>query len=213
VLDYADTAFCLLFFIDFCLNLWRAEARGRYLLTWGWLDLLSSLPVLDAARWGRVARMTRIFRVLRAVRAAKLLGRVLIERRAQSGLLAAALVAILVMVASSVSVLPVETGESANIRTAEDAAWWSLTTMTTVGYGDRFPVTTEGRFVAAVLMCAGVGLFGTFSGLLAAWFVGHDDGPDRSAELAAALQEVAALKAALAAQIPAPTLPRRQDGG
>jgi voltage-gated potassium channel len=87
--------------------------------------------------------------------------------------------------------------------------------MTTVGYGDRFPVTTEGRLVAAVLMCAGVGLFGTFSGLLAAWFVGHD-GRDGSAELAAALEEVAALKSALAAQIPGaatPTPPGREDRG
>jgi voltage-gated potassium channel len=81
------------------------------------------------------------------------------------------MVAILVMVTASVAVLQFETTDSANIKTAEDALWWAMTTMTTVGYGDRFPVTTEGRLVAAVLMCAGVGLFGTLSGLLAAWFV------------------------------------------
>jgi voltage-gated potassium channel len=49
--------------------------------------------------------------------------------------------------------------------------WWAVSTMTTVGYGDRYPVTSEGRVVAAFLMAAGVGLFGTMSGLVAAWFM------------------------------------------
>ena len=50
--------------------------------------------------------------------------------------------------------------------------WWALVTITTVGYGDKFPVTTEGRVVAVILMFAGVGLFGTFSGFIASWFLG-----------------------------------------
>jgi voltage-gated potassium channel len=65
--------------------------------------------------------------------------------------------------------------KSANIKDAEDAIWWSISTMTTVGYGDRYPVTAEGRLVAGLLMVAGVGLFGTLSGFLAAWFVASGD--------------------------------------
>ena len=49
--------------------------------------------------------------------------------------------------------------------------WWSISTMTTVGYGDRFPTTSEGRLIAVLLMAAGVGLFGTLSGLVAGWFL------------------------------------------
>jgi voltage-gated potassium channel len=65
----------------------------------------------------------------------------------------------------------VEKDPNSNIRSAEDAIWWSYVTMTTVGYGDKFPVITEGRIIAAVLMTAGVGLFGTFTANVSSWFV------------------------------------------
>src|SRR5262245_52862340 len=80
VLDYADYAVCLLFLGDFVYCLIRAPDRKKYLLTWGWLDLLSSIPMLDVARWGRAARAVRIFRVLRGLRATKLLASVVLAR-------------------------------------------------------------------------------------------------------------------------------------
>ena len=61
-----------------------------------------------------------------------------------------------------------------NIKTPSDALWWSVVTITTVGYGDRYPVTDGGRIVASVLMIAGVGLFGTFTGFVASMFVEPD---------------------------------------
>lgn len=193
VLEYADYAFCLLFFADFLLPLWRADDRTRYLLTWGWLDLVSSIPMLNAARWGRLARILRVIRVLRALRAARLLATAVLRQRAENGFLSASLVAILLVVFCSVAILQFETEAGSNIKTAEDAVWWSIATITTVGYGDRFPVTTEGRFVAAILMCAGVGLFSTFSGFLAAWFVAPD-AESSETELAALCNEVASLR-------------------
>jgi voltage-gated potassium channel len=72
---------------------------------------------------------------------------------------------------SAIAILQVEDDPSGNIKTAEDAIWWAYVTVTTVGYGDKFPVTTEGRIIAAVLMTVGVGLFGTFTAFLASWFV------------------------------------------
>ena len=75
---------------------------------------------------------------------------------------------------SSIAILQVETAPTSNIKTAEDAIWWAYTTITTVGYGDRFPVTTEGRFIATLLMTVGVGLFGTFTAYLASWFIGEN---------------------------------------
>ena len=196
VLEYADTAICVAFLFDFFLCLYRAPNRLRYLYTWGWLDLLSSIPTVNVARWGRAARAARLFRVLRGVRATKILGTLALSRRTESAFLAVALVAILLLVVSSVSILQVETAEASNIKTADDAVWWALTTITTVGYGDRFPVTPEGRLIAGVLMCAGVGLFGMFSGFLAAWFVSPTAKAEKS-ELELLKEEVQQLRALL----------------
>lgn len=196
LLAYADLGVCAIFLVDFVISLYRADNRWRYLYTWGWLDLLSSIPTLDIARWGRAARIARIFRVLRGVRATKVLGGLALEQRTQSTFLAAALVSLLLLMVASVSILQVETAPESNIKTADDAIWWAMTTITTVGYGDRFPVTPEGRLVAGILMCAGVGLFGMFSGFLAAWFVSPAAQQERG-EIEALREEIAQLRTLL----------------
>jgi voltage-gated potassium channel len=72
---------------------------------------------------------------------------------------------------SSIAILQFEKDVNSNIKTAEDAIWWSYVTITTVGYGDKFPITTEGRIIGAMLMTAGVGIFGTFTALVSSWFI------------------------------------------
>ncbi|MFC7587661.1 potassium channel family protein [Nonomuraea antimicrobica] len=80
--------------------------------------------------------------------------------------------AIFLAVIGSIAVLDVERhNPDGNITTIGDALWWSLTTMTTVGYGDRFPITSEGRLVAAGLMLAGIALLGVVTAAIASWFV------------------------------------------
>jgi voltage-gated potassium channel len=193
ILEYADVGVCVLFFLDFLISLARAEDRTRYFLRWGWLDLLSSIPVVDSLRWTRGARVFRILRVLRAVRATRILAQFLIGKRAQSAFLAAFLITILVVVASAIAVLQVETSPDANIRTPEDALWWAMTTITTVGYGDRYPVSSEGRIIAVLLMAMGMGLFGAFSGFVASWFLRPEEVVQKS-ELDEVLAEVRALR-------------------
>lgn len=199
IVAYADNAICLLFFTDFLYSLYRAPNRWGYFLRWGWIDLLSSVPMVDAFRLGRFARIFRILRVLRGVRAAKIIAEFLLARRAQSAFLAVSLVSMLLVVVASIAILQFETDAGSNIKTAEDAIWWALTTITTVGYGDRFPVTTEGRAVASVLMVCGVGLFGTLSGFIASWFLKPQDATQAS-ELDALAREVAALRVQLEAR-------------
>jgi voltage-gated potassium channel len=177
VLHYADTLLCILFFGDFLVCFKKAPHKGKYMLTWGWLDLLSSIPAIDVLRWGRASRLVRILRVLRGVRSARILMRFILEKRTQSAGLAALLASIVVIAVASIAVLRLESsaGDGANIRTAEDALWWSIVTITTVGYGDRYPVTTEGRLVAAALMAVGVGLIGAWAGIAASWFLSPSD--------------------------------------
>jgi len=195
VLDYSDLTICALFFVDFIISLYSAKDRWRYLRTWGWVDLLSSIPVLDAARWGRFARILRAVRILRGIRATKVLTGALMRQRAENGVLAAVLAAIVLATICSVAILYVETLPASTIRSAPDAAWWAISTMTTVGYGDVVPATPGGKAIAAVLMVAGVALFTTFSGFLASWFIRPDEA-DRD-EMAALRREIAELRAEL----------------
>lgn len=193
ILEYADFVACLIFMTDFLKSLFEAENKWHYFRTWGWLDLLSSIPTVDIARWGRAARVFRIVRVLRGLRATKIVAGLVQKKRAENVMLAAALVAFMVVTFCSVAILHFESGPDANIQSADDAVWWAFATITTVGYGDRYPTTDEGRLVAVILMSVGVGLFGTFSGFLASWFVGEDEETVQS-EIAALRQEIAKLR-------------------
>jgi len=73
---------------------------------------------------------------------------------------------------SALAVLEAErSAPDASITTFGEAVWWTITTISTVGYGDRYPVTVEGRLVAATLMVAGIALLGVVTASIAAWFV------------------------------------------
>ena len=142
--------------------------------------------------------VARIFRVLRGVRATKLLVAGVLKRKAENTALVTGLVAILLVVVSSISILHFEAAAAEpNIKTAEDALWWAFATITTVGYGDRFPTTSEGRFVAAILMAAGVALFGYFFGVPREVVSRRRDKKKKNDELKKLREEVAALKDAI----------------
>lgn len=196
ILEFADNVVCVFFFVDFVVCLFRAENRWRYFRTWGWLDLISSIPAVEFLRVGRMARVLRIVRVLRGVRSARVLADALLRRRAEGTFLAATLVSIILVVIGSVAILHFETVPEANIKGPEDALWWAVVTITTVGYGDRYPVTPEGRILAATMMIAGVGLFGTFSGFVASWFL-KPSATEASEEREGLRAEVERLRSAL----------------
>jgi voltage-gated potassium channel len=78
------------------------------------------------------------------------------------------LVAVTVVIGAAATVLDAErNAPDSNIATFPDALWWAATTVTTVGYGDRFPVTAEGRLVGVVLMVVGIAVFGSITAALA----------------------------------------------
>ena len=81
----------------------------------------------------------------------------------------------------------------ANIKTPADALWWSAVTVTTVGYGDRFPVTSGGRIIAIILMVTGIGLFGAFTALFAT-FILTPEKEKREHQIESLVQEIRALR-------------------
>lgn len=173
LLNYIDIAICIFFFFEFCIRFFKAENKLKFMV-WGWIDLVSSIPMIGILRVGRIFRLIRLLRIIRAFRSTKKLVNHLFINRAQGAFVSVFSIAILLLIFCSIAILQVETDPNSNIKTAEDAIWWAYVTITTVGYGDKFPVTTEGRVIAAILMTAGVGLFGTFTAYVSSWFLSGD---------------------------------------
>ena len=170
LLNYVDNLICIIFLVDFAIRFKKANNKLVF-MKWGWIDLISSIPYIDFLRAGRVLRLIRLIRVFRAFKATKLIFEHINKNKKQSALTSVALISFLMVIFSSIAILQFEKDVNSNIKTAEDAIWWSYVTITTVGYGDKFPITTEGRIIGAVLMTMGVGIFGTFTALVSSWFI------------------------------------------
>lgn len=170
LLRYIDNLICLVFFFDFCLRFYQAENKLKF-IRWGWIDLLASFPNVSFLRLGRLLQIFRIFRVIRAFRSMDQFFKVFFKQKARGTLTTAILFSVLLIIFSSIAILQFETHPNSNIKTAEDALWWVYVTITTVGYGDRYPVTREGRILAVFLITCGVGLFSALTAYIATWFV------------------------------------------
>ena len=168
-----DTVFCAIFFFDFLRSLYRAPSKQAY-LKWGWLDLVGAIPGVPLLRLARIHRIIRGTRILRAMGYRGIL-RSFLARRAESTLLSTLLGTLFILGLVTILVIIVERqSPEANIVTAEDALWWAYVTVTTVGYGDLYPVTGTGRLLASILMLAGVGLFSVITSFLASTFLNPD---------------------------------------
>ncbi len=174
-----DNSICVFFLFEFCIRYYHADNKWRF-MRWGWIDLVSSIPVLSFLRFGRVLRLVRLFRVLRAFRSVRHIINHVFINKAQGAFTTVSAIAVIMVIFSSVAILQVEHDPNSNIKTAEDAIWWAWVTITTVGYGDKYPVTTEGRIIASFLMTAGVGLFGTFTGFIASWFLAEKKSEEKN---------------------------------
>jgi hypothetical protein len=182
IITTIDVFLIAVFLIDVLRRLRVATDDRAYIVHGsGWLDLVSVIPLL------------RIFRLLRIVRVSRLVGRMggpeaavrlFFKDRAAGGLFLVLLIALVVMEFGSLGMLWAErTDPDANITTTSDALWYSIVTMSTVGYGDQYPVTNLGRLIGTLVIILGVAVFGTLTGFLANAFLA----PRRSeAESAAA---------------------------
>lgn len=171
ILHLLDHMICMIFLFDFTYRFYKAESKLSY-MKWGWIDLLASIPAVDVLRTGRAFRLIRLLRILRAFKSVHHLVNHIYQKRSNSALGTAAIVATFMIIFSSIAILQVEHDPESNILTAEDAIWWSYSTINYGAYGDKYSVTTEGRIIAGLLMTTGVALFGTVTAYMASWFMG-----------------------------------------
>jgi voltage-gated potassium channel len=163
------------FAADYLARVWAAKDRRRY-FSRHLLDLV--IVALPALRPLRLLRLVILFRVLNRKAAAALRGRIPLYVSVSAATL---------VVCAALAVLDAERhAAGSNINSFGDALWWAVVTVTTVGYGDHFPVTLQGRCVAVGLMIGGVALIGVVTASFAAWFI--DRVRDEEDEVQAATQ-------------------------
>ena len=190
VLESMNLILSAILFCDFLYRLRKAKDKGRYFWReFGWADLGASLP-LPQFKILRVFRLIKVWRLSRVYGAKRLLT-ALVKERAETALFLLLLIAILVLEFGSLWVLRIEQyAENANITSASDALWYVIVTISTVGYGDQYPVTNAGRILGVVIIILGVGIFGTLTGYLANAFIAPKKSDEEiAADEAAALLE------------------------
>jgi voltage-gated potassium channel len=173
-----DNAICVIFLIDFAVNLAGARPRRAYFISQrGWLDLLGSIPSFGFIpftalfRLARLSRLTRITRLLRGQAGKDLVVDVL-RNRGEYATFITILLAGMVLSTASLLILQEESrSPDANITTGGDAIWWGIVTITTVGYGDFYPISTFGRLTGIFVMFAGIGIIGALASILASLLV------------------------------------------
>jgi voltage-gated potassium channel len=192
----ANIAIWIAFGVDYLVRVTLAPSKRHFVR-----DHLLDLVIL-------VLPLLRPLRAVRVVTALARLNRTSVSVRGRTTAYVVGAVVLLGFV-SALAVLDAErNSEEANITSFGDALWWAATTLTTVGYGDRFPTTAEGRFVGVGLMIGGIALAGTITAALASWFVEQINTADqtetdtRDEQLATLLAEVQGLRSEFAHRRP-----------
>ena len=175
LLERIDLGIACIFLGEFTIDIARSRDRRTFLRK-RWWELFACIPVSgELTRAARGVMLLRLVRVMRIVRVARLAARIhLLARESKSFLVDSTLLSI--TTSSSVIVFSAalgfhyfEVGVNANVHGFWDSFWWAMTTVTTVGYGDIYPVTTGGRVIAILLMLTGIGTLGLYTAAIASY--------------------------------------------
>jgi len=156
-----ETILTIVFLAEFASRFGASRDRRGYLIG-HWIDLVALIPVV---RGLRIARLLRVLRLTRFFASAY---RAIVRAERLRGARGIALVAVAWTAVTAICCIAfyyLESDINPALRSPLDAAWWGVTTITTVGYGDISPVTGEGRLVASALMVLGIGLFGAITAI------------------------------------------------
>ncbi|MBD1391371.1 ion transporter [Neiella sp. HB171785] len=167
-----DLIVCGVFFIAFWTGFWRSDHKWQYAKS-HWYDLVASIPFSESLRLLRVVQVYRVAKMLYLTKGRFDFHFVSRLGNTIAGLL---LLELLIIFGGSFLVFYLETGLAQSpINEPEEAIWWALVTVSTVGYGDFYPVTDIGRLAASVLIVIGVGNYALLSGYFAQQFLGRDE--------------------------------------
>jgi voltage-gated potassium channel len=191
-LEAVELALTGLFVAEFVSRILAAHDRGRY-LRGHWIDLVALAPPIRAARVLRLLRLLRLVRTFAGIYRAAMHLDGLARHRGFAWLIVAWLA---VMVICSIALYAAENGINKAIESPFDALWWGVVTLSTVGYGDVFPITPEGRLAAMVLMLLGIGLFSAITATMASYLISTGRPPDasRSGRLVDEIQRLTSLR-------------------
>ena len=200
VLALVNFVLIIFFIADFLARLVKSPSKSEYFLRqYGWADFLSCLPFSQTNVF-RLFRLIKVYRLLRDFGIRKIKDAV-IKDRADTALFILLFVTILMLEFGSLGMLAIESQSSvSNITTAPDALWYMVVTLSTVGYGDQYPVTTQGRVLGAFVILTGVGIFGTLTGYLANFFLAPQKKKKSGDELSDIRSQLDAIKALSAQQ-------------
>ncbi|MEM0965121.1 MAG: ion transporter [Verrucomicrobiota bacterium] len=172
VFQYIDLAVCLVFLADFFVNLFSARNKLGY-LKWGWIDLLSSIPLVDPLRWGRISRIVRILRFLRSIKSTKVLLNQLQKSRYQSVTFAVILITFVTYTVCSALILEFESRADGAIQSAKNALWLSFLNIMNAKVAITQAQTTGGMIITVLLNKTGLLLFAYFNAMIFAWLIGR----------------------------------------
>lgn len=175
VISIINIVLSIFLLIDFINRLFSSTSKKNYFFRdFGWLDLLGSFPIYGMQLF-RIFRIIRIIRLFREIGAPEL-SQDFRRERAVSAMATVTFLVILVLQFGSYLIVGIEERSSAaNITTPLDAIWWAFVTITTVGFGDKYPVTNSGRIIGTLVIITGVTLFTVLTGFIATRFFSVND--------------------------------------
>jgi voltage-gated potassium channel len=168
-----DSLICYVFLAHFTYGWFRASDKRAFFKA-NWFYLPGSLPMVEQLRWARLIQLYRVIQLLRSN--PDMLA--IVHRERNETRLAGILLLFFLQIGVGTALIYWVEGDQpgSQIHNAYDAFWWTLVTLSTIGYGDIVPQTEEGRFVASLMIIFGVGLFSALSGFMASLFLQPNKG-------------------------------------
>ena len=173
---------CFIFLFDFIYRFYLSDNKLKFLKI-SWFDLVLCLPFYSLP-WLTVGITIRCIKIMIEFVLEKI-NDAFTSMLCFGGLL---------ITFATISIMQFENLPECNIKNGYDAIWWAVCTITTVGYGDKFPITAGGRIVSILLMISGIGLFGALVGYISNIFIDkektHNNNIDTIEELSEQLEEI-----------------------